>query len=524
MRSIVVSGPMASGKTTVGRALAAKLSLPFVDTDEVVIAKAGAASVAELWNREGEVRFRAREAEIARELLADPSPRVIAFGGGTVTRKDVRRLALSRALVVTLRARPATTLARVGDLSARPNLNVGDPAARAQELLNERAAAYAECHGSFATDDQTVDDLVDEIAALAERDPVVVPFGERTYTIDLVVNDPRALSLAIAELGPSSIITVTDSNVARHRKDVRKAFSASLAIQEHDVILPPGEEQKTMVSVSAIWDAALGAGVDRDVVVLAFGGGVVGDMAGFAAATLLRGVRFVQAPTTLLSMVDASVGGKTGFDHPTGKNLIGAFWQPSAVVIDLGHLTTLPPRQAISGFAEIVKIALSHDEALFAALEEKVDTLLTGDFEALMPIVRRAIELKAEIVMNDEREGGSRAILNLGHTLGHALETFGDYRRWLHGEAVALGTMAELRATHAMGLATDAPIARVAALLHKFHLPTEIDAATLRRALPHVSSDKKRMGDSLALPVVTRVGHAEMAKVRMDAFLAAVSR
>ena len=521
MRSIVLSGPMASGKTTVGRALAAKLSLPFVDTDDVLVAKGGAATVAELWNRDGEARFRAREAEIARELLADPAPRVIAFGGGTVTRTDVRRLALSRALVVTLRARPATTLARVGDLSARPNLNVGDPAARAEELLTERAAAYAECHGSFATDDQSVDDLVDEIAALALRDPVVVPLGERTYTIDLVVDDPRALSLAIAELGPSAIITVTDSNVARHRKDARKAALSSLAIREHDVVLPPGEEHKTMVSVAAIWDAALGAGIDRDAVVLAYGGGVVGDMAGFAASTLLRGVRFVQAPTTLLSMVDASVGGKTGFDHPTGKNLIGAFWQPSAVVIDLAHLTTLPPRQAISGFAEIVKIALSHDEALFCALEEKIDLLLAGDFEALMPVVRRAIELKAAVVMDDERETGARAVLNLGHTVGHALETFGEYKRWLHGEAVALGLVTELRVARALGLASDAPMARVAALLHKFHLPTEVDAATLRRALTHVSSDKKRAGDSLFLPIVTRVGQAAMVKVAMDHFLAA---
>jgi len=483
MRSIVLSGPMASGKTTVGRALAAKLSLPFVDTDEVLVAKAGVSSVAEIWNREGEARFRAREAEIARELLTDPAPKVIAFGGGTVTRKDTRRLALSRALVVTLRARPATTLARVGEhLATRPNLNLGDPAERAQDLLNERAAAYAECHGSFATDDQTVDDLVDEIAALALRDPVVVPLGERTYTIDLCVDDPRALSLAIAELGPSSILMVTDSNVARHRKDARKAATASLAIREHDVILPPGEEQKTMTSVAAIWDAALGANVDRDTVVVAYGGGVVGDMAGFAAATLLRGVRFVQAPTTLLSMVDASVGGKTGFDHPTGKNLIGAFWQPSAVVIDLAHLTTLPPRQAISGFAEIVKIALSHDEALFATLEQKVEALLTGDYEVLMPIVRRAIELKAEVVMNDEREGGSRAILNLGHTVGHALESFGEYNRWLHGEAIALGMVAELRAAEALGLAKEAPTKRLAALLHKFHLPTDLDARSLTRA------------------------------------------
>jgi shikimate kinase/3-dehydroquinate synthase len=512
---------MASGKTTVGRALAAKLELPFVDVDLELLKRANVESVASLWKRDGEAVFRAREAEVARELLLDDATKVIAFGGGTVVSKDVRRLALSRALLVTLKARPQTTVARAGDLAARPNLNVDDPVARAEELLSERAAAYAECHGSFATDDQTVDELVEEIAALANRNPIVVPLGARTYTIDVVNDDPRALSLALAELGPSSIITVTDSNVARHRRDARRAALHSLAIEEHDVILPPGEEQKTLTSVAAIWDAALGGGVDRDAVILGYGGGVVGDMAGFAASALLRGVRFVQAPTTLLSMVDASVGGKTGFDHPTGKNLIGAFWQPSAVVVDLAHLRTLPPRQAISGFAEIVKIALTHDAALFATLEDNVEALLTGDYDVLMPIVRRAIELKAEVVIADEREAGVRAILNLGHTVGHALETFGEYKRWLHGEAVSLGIVAELRATEKLGLATSTPVARVAKLLHRFHLPIEVDASALRRALPFVKSDKKRSGQSIGLPLVTEVGRAEMAKVRIGEFLAA---
>jgi shikimate kinase/3-dehydroquinate synthase len=523
MRSVVLSGPMASGKTTVGRALAAKLELPFVDTDELLVAKTGLPSVADIWTRDGEAAFRAREADIAREIFSDDKPRVIAFGGGTVTRKDVRRLALEKAIVVTLRARPETTVARAGNIVSRPNLSVGgDPAARAAALLEERAAAYAECHGAFDTDEQSVADLADEIAALVARDPIVVPLGTRTYVIDLVNDDPRALTLALAELGPSAVVTVTDSNVARHRRDAHRAALSPLAIPEHEVTLAPGEDQKTLVSVSAIWDAALGARVDRDVVVLAYGGGVVGDMAGFAAATLLRGVRFVQAPTTLLSMVDASVGGKTGFDHPTGKNLIGAFWQPRAVVIDLAHLKTLPPRQAISGFAEIVKIALTHDAALFARLEERADALLAGDEEALAEVIRAAVSRKAEIVAHDEREGGARAILNLGHTVGHALEAHGEYKRWLHGEAVAIGVVAELRAAQRLGLAPAAPVERVTRLLKRLHLATDTDAATIRRALPHARTDKKRAGAAISLPIAHEVGRASVARVPMTDLMRAL--
>jgi shikimate kinase/3-dehydroquinate synthase len=520
MRTVVLSGPMASGKTTVGRALAAKLEIPFVDTDELLVAKTGLPSVADIWNRDGEAQFRAREAELAAELLADPKPRVIAFGGGTVTRKDVRRLALEKALVVTLRAQPETTIARAGNIGSRPNLSVGgDPTARAAALLEERTPAYAECHGAFDTDNESVDGLVDEIAALVARNPIVVPLGERTYVIDVVNDDPRALSLALAELGPSAIVTVTDSNVARERRDAHRAAVSPLAIPEIEITLAPGEDQKTMTSVSAIWDAALGARVDRDAVVLAYGGGVVGDMAGFAAATLLRGVRFVQAPTTLLSMVDASVGGKTGFDHPTGKNLIGAFWQPRAVVIDLAHLKTLPPRQAISGFAEIVKIALTHDAALFSRLEERADALLAGDEEALAEVVRAAVARKAEIVARDEREGGPRAILNLGHTVGHALEAHGEYKRWLHGEAVAIGIAAEMRAAQKLGLAPEAPIDRVVRLLKKLHLATDIDAATLKRALPHAETDKKRAGSTISLPIAIGVGRSDIARVPLKDLL-----
>ncbi len=340
----------------------------------------------------------------------------------------------------------------------------------------------------------------------------------------MCVGEPSRLTDAIVRCGPSSVVVVTDSNVQRARGAALEAALKPLAVEVAHVTLPPGEAHKTLATVSTIWDAALGAGVDRDALVVAAGGGVVGDLAGFAAACLLRGVRFVQAPTTLLSMVDSSVGGKTGFDHAAGKNLIGAFHQPSAVVADLEHLTTLPLRERRAGLAEVVKIALAVDAPLLDALEKNVAALARGEVEALLPVVRAAIEAKIRVVRDDERESGPRALLNLGHTVGHALETHGGYSRWLHGEAVALGTVAELRATATLGYTPPHVPARAAALFEALGLPAKVSAEDLASAWRYVSGDKKRTGNKLKLPVVTDAGASHVEKVDLGELRAAVTR
>ncbi len=451
MRSIVLSGFMATGKSTVGRRLAARLGLRFVDTDEEIEHARAGRSVQELVGApRGEAGFRRRELALVEKIFADVAgaPKVVAFGGGTVTSRRARHLALDRAHVVTLTAAPETSAVRVGAaLSERPNLAVGgDPVARARELLAERAEAYAECHTLLSTDATELDAIVDAIAAAAGRAPILMPLGARSYVVDVVHDAPSALTDAIARCAPSSLVVVTDAHVQRDRRTSLDAALAPLAVPRTTVTLAAGEEHKTLASVATIWDAALGAGVDRDAVVIGFGGGVVGDLAGFAASTLLRGVRSVIVPTTLLSMVDASVGGKTGFDHPTGKNLIGTFHQPSGVVVDLAHLATLPPRERTAGLAEVVKIGLALDAPLFDAVEGDWRAIAEGEPSALARIVRRSIEAKVRVVREDETERGERALLNLGHTVGHALEAQGGYRKYLHGEAVALGTVAELAA------------------------------------------------------------------------------
>lgn len=521
MRPIVLSGFMATGKTSLGKILAARLGVPFIDTDEQIAATAKR-SVADLFKEEGEARFRMRERDLVLPLLDDPSPKVISFGGGTVTLPDVRRKALDHAIVISLTASAETIVARNADPSARPNLAYPDPLSRARELLLARGDAYAECHLSISTEDVELDECADAICALVDRNPIVVPLGSRTYTIDVVTDSPTRLTDTIARLAPSSLLVVSDSNVLRARGDALEDALHPLALDHHSITLAPGERQKNLASVAAIWDAALGHGIDRDAVVLAYGGGVVGDMAGFAGSTLLRGLRVVTAPTTLLSMVDASVGGKTGFDHPAGKNLIGSFHQPSAVIVDLAHLSTLHARERNAGLAEIVKLALVHDASLFAALEENAEALAKGDLAALEPVVRRSIAGKVRIVRDDERETGARALLNLGHTVGHAIEAASGYSRWHHGEAVAIGTVLELRAMVNMGKLGAAVADRTEKLLSRLALPTSITRRELDAAWPHVFTDKKRAGSAVKFPIVTDLGDAHVERVPFSSFKTAL--
>jgi shikimate kinase/3-dehydroquinate synthase len=508
-RSIALSGFAASGKTTLGPFVADRLGLPFVDTDKRITELTGK-SIADLWKTEGPAAFRERERALVHALLDDGVPRVLALGGGTVTLRDVRRRLLDRAFVVTLSASPEETLRRAGAAAgSRPLLEGPDPLARIVELTEQRREAYAESHLTLATDGLEPEILAETIAALAARGPLLVPLGTRSYTIDVVERAPAALTDAIARLAPSSVVVVTDANVKRARAAELRQALEPLTLPGVEVVLSPGEAAKNLNTVGTIWDAALGAAIDRDALVLAFGGGVVGDLAGFAAATLLRGVRVLQAPTTLLAMVDASVGGKTGFDHPTGKNLLGAIHQPAAVVADLGHLETLPARERTAGLAEVAKVALGLDAQLL--------DLLRAAPEPLRPIVERAILAKAAIVRDDEHEAGARALLNLGHTVGHAIEVQGGFKKHLHGEAVAMGLAEELAFTAGEGLTPPDIVAEYTDLAARLGLPPAPDAALRRAAARHLGADKKRRGSSLVLPVVTGRGTSRLERVKVAA-------
>jgi 3-dehydroquinate synthase len=288
------------------------------------------------------------------------------------------------------------------------------------------------------------------------------------------------------------------------------------------VCLEAGEQHKNVHSIERIWDAALDAQVDRDALLLAVGGGVVGDMAAFAASTILRGIALGQLPTTLLSMVDSAVGGKTGIDRPQGKNLIGSFYQPRFVLCDVETLATLPLAERRSGLAEVVKSAWLDGEASVALLERCAEGLLAGELEATSEAVRMSVKLKARIVTEDEKESGVRATLNLGHTVGHAIEAASGFVGLRHGEAVALGMVAAFRLAERLGAGSTQASQRLLALLRRLGLPTELDRHLDERTLGFMHADKKRKGGKVRFIVPGAPGQTEQRALSVEEISALV--
>jgi 3-dehydroquinate synthase len=335
-----------------------------------------------------------------------------------------------------------------------------------------------------------------------------VSLGERSYPIHIgpgLIGDSSRL---VPYLAGRQLMIVTDDNVAPLYLD---AFKAGLpeGLEVRELVLPSGEMSKTLACVERIWTALLEAGFNRRCTLVALGGGVIGDMVGFAAACYQRGVAFIQVPTTLLSQVDSSVGGKTGVNHPRGKNMIGAFWQPRAVLIDTDSLSTLPPRELSAGLAEVIKYGLIRDQAFLAWLEEQMTALRSLEPEALVRAIERSCSLKAEIVAEDETEQGVRALLNLGHTFGHAIETHQGYGSWLHGEAVGAGMLMAAELSRRLGWLDDQDVRRVEAVLTSAGLPSEAPAdMSPDDFLAVMRLDKKNLDDRLRLVLLKRLGDA----------------
>jgi 3-dehydroquinate synthase len=337
---------------------------------------------------------------------------------------------------------------------------------------------------------------------------VRIALGERSYDIligpGLLARPPSwdGLPSAAAALVVSNT-TVAPLYAARLREALAPRYR-----QVHEVVLPDGEEHKDWPTLNLIFDALLAHGCDRKTVLFALGGGVVGDMAGFAAASYMRGVPFVQVPTTLLAQVDSSVGGKTAINHPRGKNMIGAFHQPARVLCDLDTLATLPARELSAGLAEIIKYGPIADLVFLDWIEANLGALLRRDPVALAHAVRRSCELKADVVRQDEREQGLRAILNFGHTFGHAIEAGLGFGEWLHGEAVACGMVMALQLSRRLGLVEDAFVHRVTALIARAQLPTTGPALGADRYLQLMRLDKKAEGGEIRFVVIEAPGRA----------------
>ncbi len=538
MSHVVLIGFMASGKTAVGRRLARRLGYDFIDTDQIIEEKIGM-PIAEFFSRHGEIEFRRVEHEVVT-TLAPARASVIATGGGTfvqaANREPLRRLGPVVCLVTSLE----TVLERVGRNDKRPLAAGEDAAARLGKLLEERLPHYRGADVMVETDGLTVDQAVVRVATvlaprLRERgarsthdaaghepvrqetrqgqgqgqgmtqriatgaggETVHVDLGPRGYDCLIECGCFGAGAARIAALAPSKIFVVTNSTVRPlYGAAVEQALlgaDATLAGRVHVVEIPDGERYKTMATVETIYDRVLDAGVDRKAMLVALGGGVVGDLTGFAAATILRGVRFVMIPTTLLAHVDSSVGGKTGIDRSHGKNLVGAFHQPSLVLIDPDTLGTLPQREYLAGLAEVVKYGIILDRALFERIEAEADAVLARDPAVMMPIIARCVRIKADVVEKDEFETtGLRRVLNFGHTVAHAVEQVTGYDRYLHGEAVAIGMGVAARLSARRGLCGSELARRVERLLVRLGLEHQVPAGLDRQAVRKaIALDKK---------------------------------
>ncbi|MDO6544961.1 3-dehydroquinate synthase [Photobacterium sanguinicancri] len=339
-----------------------------------------------------------------------------------------------------------------------------------------------------------------------------VNLGDRSYPISIgaeLFNNPALFSSAIKS--GQRVVVVSNETVAPLYADQVIATLASLECDVALLSLPDGEQYKTLETFNQIMSFLLEGNYGRDVVIVALGGGVIGDVVGFAAASYQRGVDFVQVPTTLLSQVDSSVGGKTAVNHPLGKNMIGAFYQPKAVVIDNYCLQTLSAREFAAGMAEVIKYGIIADYDFFVWLEDNIEKLQALDNKALCYAIARCCQIKADVVAADEKESGVRALLNLGHTFGHAIEAEMGYGNWLHGEAVSTGTVLAAHTAQRQGLMSSDDVARITALLQRAQLPTHIpESMDYDCFIKHMMRDKKVLSGQLRLVLPTAIGSAEV--------------
>ncbi len=519
-QSVILTGFMGTGKTVVGQELGRRLGLPFVDMDAEIEARAGK-SIRRIFSEEGEPTFRQLENRVCEELatgclrseLAEGA--VIATGGGALVNPENLSLMRKRGLVICLDTSAEEIVRRLGDGATRPLLNVPDPRAEIEGLLSARREAYETIAWHIDTTHLSVEQTVRRVLSLVEAIPLTVRYPGGTYKIrignGLLSHVGGSLRATGIPAGTRVAIVSNDVVAPLYASQVEEALRIS-GLQPLLCVIPDGEAYKTVTTATSLYKQLLAGGLDRDGVVLSLGGGVTGDIAGFVAATFMRGIQFAQAPTSLLAMVDASVGGKTGVDLPEGKNLVGTFKQPACVTIDPAVLATLRKDELRSGMAEVIKHGVIGDPGLFIELAARgresrgIDALPTITADQ----IAQALRVKIDIVEEDPYERGRRAVLNLGHTVGHALETLSSFRL-RHGEAVSIGMVAAARIAVTMGVAEPSVTEQLGAVLTDWGLPvrcaipgrSRLQADGIWRSMAH---DKKRRRGRLRWVLPSSIG------------------
>lgn len=512
--NLVLVGFMGAGKTAVGREVAARLGRAFVDLDQVIADRAGL-GIPEIFARYGEAHFRVLEAEIAREVALGTG-QVIATGGGTIANPETLT-ALRRTGVIIWLAPPLDLLLRriLTSHSARPLASLGPVGLRKLYAERERFYRLADYRVTPA-EDELIADTADKIVAVLDPDrptfEVTTPTACYPFRLSRDFTFPE-----LTGFQPGRAILVTDSTVGALYADQVSELLGGAGWQVTPVVLPAGEKTKTLANAEVIWRTGFDVGLDRHGLIVALGGGVIGDLAGFAAATYMRGTGFLIIPTTLLAMVDSSIGGKVAINHERGKNLIGAFYHPRAVLAPLNTLASLDERNLAAGWAEVVKSALIGDAAYFHQLSANLPSLTEAS--TLAEAVFRSALVKRDLVNQDQFESGVRKHLNLGHTLAHALEQATGYDHLLHGEAVAIGLVFAAMAAEKLGLADEPLTGRVARLLAYYQLPTKWpDGVTTEEVLAPVSLDKKNQGGRITLILPAAPGRVFETNVTLGEF------
>lgn len=498
MPHLFLYGPPGTGKSTIGQLLADKLRLPFLDIDRVIETNVGM-PIPQIMAQHGETAFREMETAALKALTPTPLPMgegqgvretVIALGGGALLCEENRAVAEASGKIVLLTAELETLLERLSVDSEKRPLLAGDLREKLTSLLESRKEHYASFPLQLRVDEKSTEQIAHQIQVMAGRHHLSA-MGEYDAIIGQVSRLPPM----------KNSIIVTDENVAKYHLEKFQGVKS--------IVLPAGEEYKNLKTVSRLWGAFLENGLDRKSTVIALGGGVVSDMAGFAASTYMRGIDWIAVPTTLLAMVDASLGGKTGIDLPEGKNLVGSFHPPKLVLADPSLLLTLSDRDLRSGVAEVVKHGIISDPELFEMCSRGMDWAKNN----LEEIVKRAMAVKIKVIEEDPYEKGIRAALNLGHTVGHAVELASRFEL-RHGEAIAIGMVAEAKYAERIGIAGSGLAVKIAETLSNLGLPVEIPVEMPRdEIIRAMRVDKKKNAKAIHFALPAEIGRVELAEV-----------
>ncbi|MES2677522.1 MAG: 3-dehydroquinate synthase [Pseudomonadota bacterium] len=522
---IVLTGMMGAGKTTIGSKLADKLGFYFIDSDQEIEDAAGQ-SIADIFKNKGEKYFRQIEKDTVKGILNRDEQVVLSLGGGAFMDSEVRDLIKQRAVSVWLYADLETLLYRIAAKNTRPLLHNVDKRAALSDLIIKRYPTYKQADIHIDTGKENYDlaikNIIKKIGNFVSKKPekeiVTVSLGEKSYNIVIGSGAINELGAQINKIKSySKIIVLTDQNIANLHLQTLNNQLNKISGEVKNIIVPAGEKAKSFSNLENVLEQVLEIGIDRNALLVAFGGGVVGDLCGFVASILLRGVDFIQVPTTLLAAVDSSVGGKTAINSKFGKNLIGSFYQPKLVLCDLDFLETLPERDFISGYAEIVKYGFIKDKNFFDYLEQNLTQIKNRDQEILQKIIVRSCQIKSEIVGLDERENNLRAILNFGHTFGHIFETETNYSDILfHGEAVAIGMVLAAKMSVQLKLLNADFLPIIINHLQKIGLPTSPKniqkSWNIKHLISHLYKDKKVENKNLTFVLLENIGQSVIKK------------